>query len=296
MPIILDHHLREQIPHDCTSFPISFFADELATLPNNAGPLHWHPDFEIATALCSTLDFQIGLQHVSLHAGESIFINGNVLHGIRQISDGAPDPMPNIVFSPAAVAHESSIIYRRYIQPIAHSNSLHFIVFNEKDTWHADVTRSAMTIYRLMQERPTLYEMAVQRELCSILEHIAAHLSALPRASSSRVQITSQIRLHKMLAYIHKRYAEPITLQNIAEAACISRSEAGRCFHAYMGCSPVDALIRYRLQMAHRLLKDTTRTLQDISYSCGFNSLTHFSRQFRKLFGIPPGKSRSLGK
>ena len=34
MPIILDHQLREQIPHDGTVFPISYFHDELATLPN----------------------------------------------------------------------------------------------------------------------------------------------------------------------------------------------------------------------------------------------------------------------
>ncbi len=48
MPIILDHQLREQIPHHAASFPISYFHDELADLPGWAGPLHWHPEFEIA--------------------------------------------------------------------------------------------------------------------------------------------------------------------------------------------------------------------------------------------------------
>lgn len=69
MPIILDYQLREQIPHDGTVFPISYFYDELASLPNWAGPLHWHPDFEIATALSGVLDFQIGIQHIMLNAG-----------------------------------------------------------------------------------------------------------------------------------------------------------------------------------------------------------------------------------
>ena len=56
MPITLDHQLKEYIPHNAVEFPISYFHDELATLPNFAGPLHWHPDFEIATAECVSLD------------------------------------------------------------------------------------------------------------------------------------------------------------------------------------------------------------------------------------------------
>ena len=46
MPIILDHQLREYIPHNAIEFPITYFHDELVTLPDWAGPLHWHPDFE----------------------------------------------------------------------------------------------------------------------------------------------------------------------------------------------------------------------------------------------------------
>lgn len=43
MPILLDHHLQEQIPHDILAFPIAFYCDELAALPNRTGPMHWHP-------------------------------------------------------------------------------------------------------------------------------------------------------------------------------------------------------------------------------------------------------------
>ena len=77
MPILLDRQLREQIPHDAVAFPITFFSDELASLPNWAGPLHWHPDFEIASAECGVLDYQVGQQHVVLEKGDSIFIPAN---------------------------------------------------------------------------------------------------------------------------------------------------------------------------------------------------------------------------
>ena len=129
MPIILDHQLREHIPHSTTSFPITYFHDELCDLPDWAGPLHWHPDFEIATAKAGVLDYQVGQQHIILEAGDSIFVNVNMLHGIRQISGDVPDPMPNIVFSGTLIAPEGGTIYQKYIRPIAQCDTLPFIDF-----------------------------------------------------------------------------------------------------------------------------------------------------------------------
>ena len=296
MPIILDHQLREQITHDPAIFPITYFCDELASLPNWAGPLHWHPDFEIATAVSSVLSFQVGKHHIILEAGDSIFVNGNILHGIKQLSGDMPEPMPNIVFSGAVIAPEASAIYRKYIQPIARCDTLPFIVFNKKNDWHNEVNRLVKNVYRLMFEKSQCYEMAVQRNLSSIFEYIFSNFDDLPKSENTRIQINTHIRIQKMLSYIREHYAEAVTLGDIAGAANISRSEAGRCFNTYMGCSPVDALIQHRLQIAHGLIKDTTLTLQEISYSCGFHSVHYFSRQFRQAYGYTPGKYRILGK
>ena len=296
MPIMLDHQLREQIPHDGTVFPISYFHDELATLPNRTGSLHWHPDFEIATAVSGVLDFQVGRQHIILEAGDSIFVNRNMLHGIKQLSGDVPDPMPNIVFSGAVIAPETSAIYKKYIHPIACCDTLPFIVFKHKNGWHNEVNRSVKNIYCQMYEQSQCYEMAVQRELSSIFEYIFSNFEDLPKSETARIQINAQIRLQKMLSYIYEHYAEAVTLEDIAGSANISRSEAGRCFNTYMGCSPVDALIQYRLQTAHRMLNDVTLTLQEISYSCGFNSVNYFSRRFRQIYGYTPGQTRTLGR
>lgn len=296
MAIILDYQLREQIPHDVEKFPITYFCDELAALPNWAGPLHWHPDFEIATAVSGVLDFQVGQHHVILKAGDSILVNGNILHGIKQLSGDIPDPMPNIVFSGALIASETSDIYQKYIQPVANCDALPFIVFDQKNSWHNEVNQLVKNVYGLMSEQGQCYEMAVQRELSSIFQCIFSNFDELPKTENTRIQINTQIRIQKMLSYIREHYAEAVTLEEIARSANISRSEAGRCFNTYVGCSPVDALIQHRLQVAHRLIKDTTRSLQEISYSCGFNSVHYFSRQFRKTYGYTPGQYRALGK
>lgn len=296
MPIVLNHHLREQMPHEPAVFPITFFCDELAEQAAFAGPLHWHPEFEIATAMREPLDFQIGSQHITLQPGESVFVNENVLHGVRQPEGAVADPMPNIVFSGALVAAEGTAIHQKYIHPIACCDCLPYIVFHRGGGWHGEVNRLAQSIYRRMLTKEPCYEMAVQRELSAILERIYTHLDEHPRCEAYRVQFDARIRLHKMLTYIREHYAEPVSLGDIAAAAHVSRSEAGRCFKAFTGCSPVEALIRHRVQVAHRRLKDNTQTLQQICDACGFNSVNYFCRQFRRVYGCTPGQVRGLGR
>lgn len=296
MSIILDHQLREQIPHEVTEFPVTYYHDELAELPNWAGPFHWHPDFEIATAASGVLDYQVGQQHIMLEAGDSILVNGNMLHRIRQLSGGSPDPIPIIIFSGVAIAPEHSTIYQKYIQPVAQCNSLPFIVFRQESSSHSEINSLIRDTCRCLSEQMQCYEMAVQRNISRVFEYIYCNLDRFPKSESTRVQVKSQIRLQKMLTYIYEHYTETVTLQDIANAAHISRSEAGRCFNTYMGCSPVDALIQYRLQTAHRLLSEKTLTLQEISFACGFHSVNYFSRKFKKTYGHAPGRNNSLGK
>lgn len=296
MPIILDHQLREYIPHNAMEFPITYFRDELAALPDWAGPLHWHPDFEIATAQCGVLDYQVGGQHIILKPGDSIFVNGNILHGIKQLSGDVPDPMPNIVFSGALIAPETSTIFQKYVQPIANCDALPFVVFHHDNRSHSEIHRLIQDTYRQLDEKPVCYELTVQRNINGIFAFLSSNFDALPKMEATRIQISNQIRLQKMLRYIYENYAESVTLADIAKAADISRSEAGRCFRTYMGCSPIDALIQYRLQMAHQLLNERTQTLQQISYACGFNSVNYFSRQFKKRYGYAPIQTANMGK
>lgn len=296
MAIILDHQLREQIPHNNNEFPITYFHDELALLPNRAGPLHWHPEFEIATATASALDFQIGQEHILLDVGDSIFINGNIIHGIKQLHGELPEPMPNIVFSSGVIASEISAVNQKYIKPIAACDSLPFVVFKSGNEKQREVNQLIKEIYREMHNQGECHELIVQRNLNRIFEYMFRNFEALQKSQASRIQITTQIRIQQMLSYIYEHYTEVVTLEDIASAASISRSEAGRSFHTYMGCSPIKALIQYRLQAAHRLLSETNLTLQEISLECGFNSVNYFSRQFRKNYGYAPGNCRFLGK
>lgn len=296
MPILLDRYLQEQIPQDPGALPVAFYRAELAALPGRAGPVHWHPFLELATARQGVLDCQVGQTHITLAPGDSILINQNRLHSFRQLSGGEPDPLPILVFSGTVIAPEDSAAYQKYVRPVLGCSGLPFVVFRGGDARWAGLGLRLRAACRAMAEQSPYYELEVQRSLSALWQILLEHWDALPRAETSPVQLNAQIRLQKMLAYLYSHYDQNITLADIAGAAHISRSEAGRCFRAYLGCSPVEALIRYRLQAARRLLGQTTLTLQQISDACGFHSANYFSRQFRKRYGHSPGENRRLGK
>lgn len=296
MPVIVDRDMREQITHTHPFFPISFFENELCELPHRAGPLHWHPDFEIARAECGTLDYQVGQKHILLSPGDSLLVNRNLLHSVRQVDGDLPDPMPVMVFSGTLIAPENSTIYQKYIAPIADCDALPFVVFRQQESWCEEIRLLVENIFAVLKQQKDCYEMTVQRDLNRLFEILFCHFTALPKSPATRIQLRTQVRVQKMLDYMYTHYAEPITLADISEAASVSRSEAARCFHEYMDCSPVEALIRYRLQTAHILLHDPSLTVQEISLACGFRSANYFGRKFRQLYGCTPGQVRDLGK
>ena len=294
MAIILDHQLREQLHPVSAEFPITWFHDEIVDLPAREGPVHWHPEFEIVTAVTGVLDYQVGEEHILLEAGDRLFVNANRLHCIRQISGEVPDPMPGIVFSGTLIAPEESVVYQKYVQNIAACEELPYVVFRrgEQEEIHQRIQR----IYELLSDGGPLYELRVQQALTAIFDYLNVHLDEFPRTQISRVALNTQIRVSQMLTFIYEHYSENISLADIAGAANISRSEAGRCFLAALQKTPVAVLIQYRLQKAHALLSDTTRTIQEISQSCGFHSSSYFTRQFRQHYGYLPGSVCCLGK
>ena len=294
MFFFIDHVLREQQNHIASSFPITYFHDELIDIPDRKGPMHWHPEFEIVTAKTGVLDYQAGNEHITLKEGDSIFVNANVLHGIRQISGTIPDPMPGIVFSGTLIAPQGSLVYQKYIYRILSCDELPYIVFRKDE--YEPIHRLVQHVYRLLAESGPLYELEILAELTSLFVFLNQSMDEFPKTHLPRVQISAQVRMQQMLAYIYDHYDQDITLADISSAASISRSEAGRCFSSYLGSTPVDYLIRFRLQKAYSLLSEEHMTIAEAGQRCGFHSVSYFSRKFKEYFGCTPGEIHNPGK
>jgi AraC-like DNA-binding protein len=89
------------------------------------------------------------------------------------------------------------------------------------------------------------------------------------------------------------RYFEPLDVDDLARAAGLSRAHFSREFRRAFGESPYAYLLTRRLERAAALLRTTDRSVADICYSVGLQSLGSFTTSFTRTFGMSPTAYRA---
>jgi iron complex transport system substrate-binding protein len=97
----------------------------------------------------------------------------------------------------------------------------------------------------------------------------------------------------QVITYIQEYYAEPITLDSLAEVFNFSAYHLSSLFKEYTGMSTIDYLIRFRLELATELLMTTDASVGEISESVGYKDVYYFSRIFKKRKGVSPAHFRT---
>jgi AraC-like DNA-binding protein len=105
-------------------------------------------------------------------------------------------------------------------------------------------------------------------------------------ADSKLAHISQTIR------WIRDNAAEPMRVGDLARQAGLSVSAFHRTFHAVTGSSPLQFQKQLRLQTARQTLTSTSASVGQVASSVGYESPAQFSREYRRLFGAPPGRDR----
>jgi AraC-like DNA-binding protein len=96
------------------------------------------------------------------------------------------------------------------------------------------------------------------------------------------------------IEYIRKNFSEEITLSALAKRSAMSESRFSRVFKEVVGIGYKEYLNSVRLNQANRLLLNTSQSVSDIAYACGFNDSNYFSTFFKKTNGMSPLEFRKL--
>ncbi len=102
--------------------------------------------------------------------------------------------------------------------------------------------------------------------------------------------------IEKALQYMKHNYAHSIGVQDIADYLHIDRTYLYKLFRQYQNISVQQYLIRYRLGVAARLLRETDATVASVACSCGFTDSPSFSKHFKHHYKITPNAYRSSYK
>jgi AraC-like DNA-binding protein len=99
-------------------------------------------------------------------------------------------------------------------------------------------------------------------------------------------------RLLRARDAMDRAYAQPLNVRAVAAVAHLSEMHFIRTFRATFGETPHRYLQRRRVERSMFLLRETDRSITDISLDVGFSSLGTFSRTFREIVGEAPSDYR----
>jgi AraC-like DNA-binding protein len=101
---------------------------------------------------------------------------------------------------------------------------------------------------------------------------------------------SSQVRIGKVITWLRANLAESAAVPELAKIAGMSASTFHRHFHNVTGMTPLQFRTRLRLQQARSLLVVGAQTVTGVAHAVGYASPNQFSREYCRMFGLPPGR------
>ncbi|MFP3391736.1 helix-turn-helix domain-containing protein [Brevibacillus sp. SIMBA_040] len=99
--------------------------------------------------------------------------------------------------------------------------------------------------------------------------------------------------VEQALDYIQKNYYESISVELLADILACSSRHLSRLFKRQTGSTPIDYMIKLRMEKAKELLLTTEASLQEIAEGIGYADKYYFAKMFKRYTGIPPIRYRT---
>lgn len=126
--------------------------------------------------------------------------------------------------------------------------------------------------------------------------HLCLFLDRLIESASARRELHGgQLRdyyIQEAVNFMEHNYQREVTVEEMADVCQLNRSYFSKIFKESKGCPPQEYLIRLRLSKAANLMRSTSNSIADVSALCGYPNQLHFSRAFKKRYGLSPREWR----
>lgn len=284
---LTDENQVEQIDGMTTEYPYSLHERDFTDF---VIPWHWHEELELGYIQEGTSKIiTVGAEY-TIHQGDGFFINSNVMDMKQNAVPGNRTLEINHVFHPIFLSgHFRSRFDTKYIAPVTNNRQIDVHVIRRGQPTADKILRNLYRLKELQAHADTEFQTrnTLSETWLLLLEDIRTNYK-----TGETKSLAHQDRIRSMLSFIHGHYAEKLTVIQIADAVGVSEREVTRSFRKDLNQTPIEYLISYRLNEAKRLLAESSLTITEICYQCGFSDSAYFGKVFRRTYGITPSAYR----
>lgn len=262
------------VENDC----LNFFYDKL----------HYHPEIQLKYVVEGTGDLFVGDRFIHFEPGDLFLIGSNQSHVFKSdpvyydIDSECTSRSISIFFQEESLGvgffniEEVSDI-RKLIERSGRGMKFKKSVSNALGSEILDVV-DKQGFDRFVGILNILHEMAMSKEY-SYLATVNTHTPMSDQES---------LKVNEVINYILDNYKEDIKLEDVANIANYSQAAFCHFFKQHTRKTFVQFLIEVRVSKACKMLRNSDLNVSQICYDCGFNNVSNFNRQFKKITGLSP--------
>ena len=252
------------------------------------GGFHTHFFDEIAIVLGKTSLHAIGKEEYPLIRGDVFVIHGNQAHGHKKMSSFH---IFNICYK-----HEYFEEIREKLKNFPAFKMLFYYepCFRKNQKFKARLhlnphqLNHIMHLVEQMKEEKKVLETGHERIIKNFFEILIIYLCRC--YSDSNTSHSRQLfSIGKTIDYLEKNYSNEITISFLAKRLGMPKSSFTRIFRIITGCSPIDYLIKLRIEKAVEMMGENPQLrVTDVSMATGFYNSSYFTRKFKTIIGMTP--------
>jgi len=238
---------------------------------------HFHDNIEVIMPSQGEIICNIEGKAIYLTEGQCMLINQNVIHNIDIASETAT--FTYIQFNISDFLKNTNTLY------IHNKDNVKYYI----DKNHKDLSALFEDIFDEYTGQKENYEIYIHSCILKLIVYMSRlNIINIRKLSGNNADDI----VYNTIKYLHKNYNQPLTLDKISEEFNISKYHLSHIFKNITGSTIMEFLTSIRFSHIEALLIKTNKNVSQIAYECGFTSIQHFNKVFKKIKGLSPTQYR----
>lgn len=163
----------------------------------------------------------------------------------------------------------------------------------EEPIYRIGYNETIIELYHEAIHTATRQEPYFQQHLAGIVNHILGMMFMTSNQKNIQPRSDHSIMIDRARVFMQESIESDITMPDVAEYLNVSYTTFRHAFKKYTGMSPAQYFINLKIHRAKEMLRGTSASIKEISYTLHFESPEHFATTFRKKTGISPSDFRN---
>lgn len=250
---------------------------------------HFHDWYELVYVHRGEGIFLINHTMYDMMEGDLFIVPGNVMHHTNP-SKNSPYLVSVILFDPNLIHHVNLGENYFYLQAFEQSRNT--------DQYRIQLDADLQAALKQLLDRAHAeiggHRNGYRHRVLNLLHYLLTELNnvyALPQdGNAMRRPSKSETWLKEILVFIDQHITEELSLKRLAQQALVTPEHFSRVFKELTGMNVPTYINMKRIIKARGMIMDQKQSINYISDACGFQSISHFYRTFRKHFHMTPGQ------